>query len=261
MATGGEILPVHDGDDEEPQDNQGGLAKDKGDAADAADDTATGTTEELPQRGAGSPLHVRYPGVSAEQFEEWRAAFEARVDQGKHANLKTQAELDIIVDLLEDWDDMSSKERRAVSGACDQWKKKYTLGCDGLLLKGNEICVPREELFDYLVPYHFANQHGKGRALWKRVKSRLHHVTEKVCIMLCEDCPVCLHEKEQKKARAGTQPIITHGMNMRGQVCCQAAPLPPLRRRRRRRRRRHRSAAAAAAAAAHSLLRLPRRLT
>jgi hypothetical protein len=97
MATGGEILPVHDGDDEEPQDNQGGLAKDKGDAADAADDTATGTTEELPQRGAGSPLHVRYPGVSAEQFEEWRAAFEARVDQGKHANLKTQAELDIIV--------------------------------------------------------------------------------------------------------------------------------------------------------------------
>jgi hypothetical protein len=53
MATGGEILPVHDGDDEEPQDNQGGLAKDKGDAADAADDTATGTTEELPQRGAG----------------------------------------------------------------------------------------------------------------------------------------------------------------------------------------------------------------
>ena len=122
-----------------------------GDAADAA----TAATEELPERGAGSPLHVRYPGVSAEQFAEWRATFNARVEQGKHANLKTQAELDIIVDLLENWDDLSSKERRAVSGACVQWKKKYTVGGDGLLLKGNEICVPREELFDYLVPYHY----------------------------------------------------------------------------------------------------------
>jgi hypothetical protein len=121
--------------------------------------------------------------------------------------------------------------------------------------------VSVEKIFDFLVPYHFANQHAKGKILWKAVKSRLHHVTEEVCHMLCVDCPTCLHEKEQKKPRAGTQPIITHGMNMRGQVCCQAAPLPPLRRRRRRRRRRHRSAAAAAAAAAHSLLRLPRRLT
>lgn len=209
MATGGEILLDKDG----PQDNQG-LAKDNGDAEDIADATADvspGVTAEV-------PLHVRYPGVTAEQFQEWRRAFNARVMAGKHANLKTQADLDIIVDLLGRWDQLRCTDRRAISGACDQWKKKYTVGSDGLLLAGNRICVPREELFDYLVPYHFANQHAKGRGLWKRVKPRLHHVTEKVCHALCEDCPVCLAEKEQKKPRAGTQPIITHGMNKRGQV-------------------------------------------
>ncbi len=32
------------------------------------------------------------------------------------------------------------------------------------------------------------------------------------------DCPESLGEKEVKKPRAGFKPLMTHGMNMRGQV-------------------------------------------
>ena len=78
--------------------------------------------------------------------------------------------------------------------------------------------MPQEELFEYLVPLHFENNHAKGRLLYKRCKPRYHHITEQCCDLICLDCPECLGEKEVKKPRAGFKPLITHGMNMRGQV-------------------------------------------
>eukprot|EP01043_Picozoa_sp_COSAG02_P079289 COSAG02_NODE_18268_length_949_cov_1.642353_2_plen_133_part_00 len=43
-------------------------------------------------------------------------------------------------------------------------------------------------------------------------------LAQDVCASFCEDCPICLVQKEKKKPRAGWQPLITHGMNVRGQV-------------------------------------------
>jgi|EP01047_Picozoa_sp_COSAG01_P067392 hypothetical protein len=83
---------------------------------------------------AEQPFHERYPGVSAEQFAAWREAFDARVEGGKHRNLKKQAELDVIKDLLQRWDQLNHAERRGISASAGHWKTKYKLGSDGLLL-------------------------------------------------------------------------------------------------------------------------------
>ena len=100
---------------------------DDAEAASAADAEAASAAADDGAAVVEQPFHERYPGVSAEQFAAWREAFNVRVQGGKHRNLKTQAELDVIQDLLQRWDELNHAERRGISASAGHWKTKYKL--------------------------------------------------------------------------------------------------------------------------------------
>ena len=168
------------------------------------------------------PFHERYEGITEQQFTEWRSKFDARIARmgDDSRSLMSREKLNKIHRLLSDWDNLSNKQRRAISGSAHDWKKKYEAGPNGVLytIKDSLVCVPKEELFDYLVPLHFAGNCCKGLLTFKRVQPLYYHVTKVACFALCDDCPDCLKAAEVKKPRAGGTPIITQGMNQRGQV-------------------------------------------
>ena len=68
-----------------------------------------------------------YPGVTIEQFNLWRSAFDKRVLEAAKTmrNLKTAKELRTISYLLRDWDNMNNQERRRVSESANYWHGKY----------------------------------------------------------------------------------------------------------------------------------------
>jgi hypothetical protein len=194
-------------------------------------------------------FHEVYEGLSEGQFAEWRTKFDQRIQQADSRSLMPKQRLQQIHQLLSEWDTISPKERRERHASADVWKKKYEVGPDGVLYRtaesGNLVCVPKEELFDYLVPLHFAGafrillfillfisdivislsfhfivisfhfillgNHCKGLLTYKRATPLYYHVTKATCIALCADCPEFIQQAEVRKPRAGGTPIITQG--------------------------------------------------
>ena len=83
---------------------------------------------------------------------------------------------------------------------------------------GGKRVVNTDKIFDELKLIHTENQHIKGKLLYKKVQPKLHGITKQVCEAFCQHCPTCLIQQEAKKPRAGFMPMITHGMNVRGQL-------------------------------------------
>ena len=165
------------------------------------------------------------PGISQEQLRVWWEKFEAKVvtlaDDAR--SLMSEDKADLIVDLLRNWDSLTPAQRKAKTPNYIYFKNRYMLSGESDLIKADGSGVQRrvvriDKLFDELLPYHLQHNHAKGLGLYKRIATVMAHVTKQVCIAFCEDCPICLKQQEVKKPRAGYMPIITHGMNMRGQV-------------------------------------------
>ena len=189
-----------------------------------------GVVAAVPVSVAGSatgeaPAPRDAPGISEEQLQVWRAKFEKRIEeQAQDArSLMSTDKAELIVDLLRKWDSLTPAQRKAKTPNYAFFKRRYMLSGESDLIKtegdGTQRRVVKiDELFDELLPYHLGNNHAKGLGLYKRIGPVMAHVTKQVCIAFCQDCPVCLKQKEVKKPRAGYMPIITHGMNVRGQV-------------------------------------------
>ena len=165
-------------------------------------------------------LHTSYRGISAANFAQWRHKFDEKVAMHPSRKLKTRLELARIYNLLDDWDNMTHAQRRDVSCSATLWRDKYTCLRDGVLAvsKTNQICLPREDLYEYLVREHLEGNHCKETGTFNRAKRKYYHLTKEVCGYIADVCPECLRAKDIKKPRAGHMPMITQGANVRGQV-------------------------------------------
>ena len=63
------------------------------------------------------------------------------------------------------------------------------------------------------------NDHPKAKTLYKRVCVKYgKSIPRWVCEIFPKHCPVCVRGKTRKKAKAGHQPLLTRGMNVRAQI-------------------------------------------
>ena len=110
---------------------------------------------------ADEKLHAMQPGISVEQFAEWRGQFDGWVAEYESRKLLSAAKLKEIHDLLSSWDTMTVRERKDASPSAYHWMAKYEAMADGVvsLRDGGKLCLPREQMFDYLLPEHFAGNH------------------------------------------------------------------------------------------------------
>lgn len=86
-----------------------------------------GPVKDGPVKDGSAGFHQHYPGVTIEQFNLWRSAFDKRVLEAAKTmrNVKTAKELRTISYLLRDWDSMNNQERRRVSESANYWYGKY----------------------------------------------------------------------------------------------------------------------------------------
>ena len=126
--------------------------------------------------------------------------------------------------LLSEWESLDAATKEQIAGGnAHFWRKTYFVNAidDSLItmVRGHhKRVVTTDKIFDELLPVHAENQCIKGKLLYKKLSNKLAGVTKGVCFDFVADCPICLKQKERKKPRAGWQPLITHGMNVRGQV-------------------------------------------
>lgn len=82
--------------------------------------------------------------------------------------------------------------------------------------------VKYSQIFDVVRKIHeveAGNDHPKSKTLYKRVSSKYgKSIPRWVCEMFPNFCPVCIRSKPRKKAKAGHQPLLTRGMNVRAQI-------------------------------------------
>ena len=161
-----------------------------------------------------------YPGV-CEVVRRQSIKLEGHVKTSR--SLMEPSKARTIKELLKDWDMLDRQAKNEMAGGnANYWHKTYILNAadDSLITLGatNKRVVTTDKIFDELLPVHAENQCIKGKLLFKKIKDKLASITQDVCASFCEDCPICLVQKERKKPRAGWQPLITHGMNVRGQV-------------------------------------------
>ena len=77
-------------------------------------------------------------------------------------------------------------------------------------------------LFDAVCELHkmqIGNDHPKLKTLYRRVTSKYgKSIPRWVCKIFPKYCPVFIRAKTRKKAKAGHQPLLTRGMNVRAQI-------------------------------------------
>jgi hypothetical protein len=115
-----------------------------------------------------------------------------------------------------------------------KWEKKY----DILTVDTSHILIFKQEngealdsckkvvsygrIFDVLRQIHeldAGNDHPKAKTLFKRVTAKYgKSIPRWACEMFPRFCPVCIRSRPRKKAKAGHQPLLTRGMNVRAQI-------------------------------------------
>ena len=115
-----------------------------------------------------------------------------------------------------------------------KWIKKYEIlmvetsniliykQAEGDALDSAQKVVHYSKMFDVLRDVHelqAGNDHPKSRTLYRRVCARYgKSIPRWVCELFPLYCPVCVRSKPRKKPKAGHQPLLTRGMNVRAQI-------------------------------------------
>ena len=115
-----------------------------------------------------------------------------------------------------------------------KWIKKYDIlmvetsniliyrQAEGNALDSAQKVVHYSKIFDVLRDIHelqAGNDHPKSRTLYRRVCARYgKSIPRWVCEIFPLYCPVCVRSKPRKKPKAGHQPLLTRGMNVRAQI-------------------------------------------
>lgn len=93
---------------------------------------------------------------------------------------------------------------------------------EGEALDACQKVVKYSKIFDVVRNIHeleVGNDHPKAKTLYKRVWIKYgKSIPRWVCEIFPLFCPVCIRSKPRKKAKAGHQPLLTRGMNVRAQI-------------------------------------------
>ena len=115
-----------------------------------------------------------------------------------------------------------------------KWMKKFDIHtvdtsnvlifkqAEGEALDACQKVVKYSKIFDVVRNIHeleVGNDHPKAKTLYKRVWIKYgKSIPRWVCEIFPLFCPVCIRSKPRKKAKAGHQPLLTRGMNVRAQI-------------------------------------------
>ena len=148
----------------------------------------------------------------------------------------TQEEKAHIVSTIRNWDSLTSKDKL---GKKYGWFNKYELFQMGnsepilfrkklrnefLNAEGNIVLeqirqeATFENLFDILHTIHVAVGHGKVRKMEAAIKQKYSNIGRGALEAFCKVCSVCIEGNPRQPQRAGYRPIITKGLNRRGQI-------------------------------------------
>ena len=146
-----------------------------------------------------------------------------------------------ITELLDNWADLSAKERKqAANGSGYHWVKKYEIvpvahrsgtfpmtemqlvfAGEGPLTAATELQVVSHQgrVFADLKMVHVDGAHCKARAFHDRTKAKFgKSIPQWAVLLFAELCPTCVRRLARKTTSAGHKPILTRGLGSRGQV-------------------------------------------
>lgn len=175
----------------------------------------------------------------AEFYKAVDAKIYAMSKNNKHAHIICDAVYEQIYALMLSIQDCNEEERlkllRQIPNKVGyKWVKKFSILTidtsqilifkqdEGEALDSCKKVVSYSKIFDVLRQIHeldAGNDHPKAKTLFKRVSAKFgKSIPRWVCEMFPHYCPVCIRARPRKKAKAGHQPLLTRGMNVRAQI-------------------------------------------
>ena len=200
------------------------------------------SAEEEVEAGDYSFQRANNPELTARKSEFYKDVDEAlkKLDQEHNTNsIVTDEYFDTIVKVLLALETADDKKRVAImkshpNKVAYKWVKQYDL----MVVQSSQILIYKQEegspldlcqqvvkysnLFDAICEIHdlqSGNDHPKAKTLYKRICAKYGKCIPRwVCKIFPKHCPVCVKGKTRKKAKAGHQPLLTRGMNVRAQI-------------------------------------------
>jgi hypothetical protein len=123
-----------------------------------------------------------------------------------------RAEYNNIIFSMNSWSSMSADEKK-LNKKVYNWKKQYELKTiiinDELHYilhkKAGKRIVHDEEVFDIIADYHEQNGHKKARSMWNCLKDTYSNISESICHLFVETCPICQQVPAKKPQHKGAK--------------------------------------------------------
>jgi hypothetical protein len=191
--------------------------------------------DNLPDQEDGAALLARKTSF----YEELDRRIDALSKVQKNSHILSDKLFNEIYHFMLSIQDASNEERlrllRSIPNKVGyKWIKKYDIHivdtshilifkqADGEALDACQRVAKYSRIFDALREIHeleMGNDHPKAKTLYKRVFMKYgKSVPRWVCEMFPLFCPVCVRSNPRKKVKAGHQPLLTRGMNVRAQI-------------------------------------------
>ena len=170
--------------------------------------------------------------------DAFKAAFEAKVlyrpsqtndNQSPSPKSKstsktlTREEWERKVDIIQNWDKKTSKERKDLYSLYKNWRHKFKVTTElsgkKTLRQEGKIVIPIEEVFDVIYNFHISHSHQGGQTLHNVIKKSYYTITRKMVIDFCKMCPVCCTQQQaKKKPKGAVKPIESQNFRDRAEM-------------------------------------------